>query len=184
MKSNHFSHVICTSAIYTLGAIITLMTDGATIAQSKSQFNVVAFLTGCQTSQLSVRRVSSQGATGHIGVVYAFTNTSSSTCTLYGYPGFVPLDAKGQPLKGIKVTESERNYMHHAQRQRLTLTPGAQASFEVVYSHIPSDNQLCPKSAKVQITPPNTYQNFSFVEHLSPCREIFVTPVEAGVIQN
>jgi len=184
MKSKHCFHPIRTSAIYTLFITIALMTDSATIAQSKPQSRVAANPTRCQTSQLSVRRVSDQGATGHIGVVYAFTNTSSSTCTLYGYPGFVPLDAKGQPLKGIKVTWSERNYMHHAQRQRLTLTPGAQASFEAVYSHIPSDNQLCRKSAKVQITPPNTYHHFSLADNLSPCREILVTPVEAGIIQN
>ncbi len=184
MKSNHRFHRIRTSAIYTLLVTIALITDSVAIAQSKLRFSVAANFTRCQTSQLSVRRVSDQGAMGHIGVVYAFTNTSSSTCTLYGYPGFAPLDAKGQPLKGIKVTWSERNYMHHAQRQRLTLTPGAQASFEAVYSHIPSDNQLCPKSAKVQITPPNTYHHFSFSDRLTPCREIFVTPVEAGIIQN
>lgn len=183
MKFKRCFYSIRPSAICTLLVTIALMTNSAAIAQSKPRSSVAANPTRCQTNQLSVRRVSAQGALGHIGVIYAFTNISSSTCTLYGYPGFMPLDAKGQPLKGIKVTWSERNYMHHVQRQRLTLAPRAQASFEAVYSDVPSDNQSCPKSAKVQITPPNTYHHFSFADHLTPCREIFVTPVEAGVIQ-
>lgn len=184
MTLNRFSHPTRASAVCALFAITTLVTGGATTAQSSPRPSIVSNLNHCKISQLSVRRVNSDAAMGHIGVSYAFTNISSSPCTLYGYPGFVPLDAKGQPLQGVKTTWSERNYLHHAQRHQLTLAPGAQASFEVVYNHISSDGQSCSESAKVEITPPNTHDHFSLAEHLSPCREISVTPVEAGIIQN
>lgn len=184
MTLNRFCRPTRASAVGALFAITVLVTGGATTAQPNSRRSIVSNLPDCQISQLSVRRVNSDAAMGHIGVSYAFTNISSSPCTLYGYPGFVPLDAKGQPLQGVKTTWSESNYMHHAQRHRLTLTPGAQASFKVVYNHISSNGQSCPESAKVEITPPNTYHHFSLTEHLSPCGEISVTPVEAGIIQN
>ena len=100
-----------------------------------------------------------------------------------GYPGFVALDSNGQPLKEIKVTWSKGNYLHQAQQHEVILAPGAKASFEVVYRGVGSDGHFCSESAKVEITPPNTYHHFSLAEHLGPCREISVTPVEAGIIQ-
>ncbi len=184
MPSKRFCQQTRASAVGALLAITALVTSGATTAQPSPRTSVGSNPTRCRFSQLSVRRVNEDAAMGHVGVIYAFTNTSSSACTLYGYPGFVPLDTKGQPLKGIKVTWSESNYLHHAQRHQVTLASGAQASFEVVYSHIGSDDQFCSESAKVEITPPNTYHHFSLAEHLSPCRDISITPVEAGIIQN
>lgn len=180
MTLNRFCSPTRASAICALLAITALVTGGATTAQPspRSRTSIVSNPKHCQINQLSLRRVNEDAAMGHIGVIYAFTNISSLPCTLYGYPGFVPLDAKGHPLHGIKITWSESNYLHRAKRHLLTLAPGAQASFEVVYNHIGSDGQSCSESAKVEITPPNTYHHFSLAEHLSPCREISVTPVE------
>ena len=178
MTLNRFYNPIRTSAICALLAITTLVTSSATTAQPSPRSLIVSNPKHCQINQLSLRRVNEDAALGHIGVVYAFTNVSSSPCTLYGYPRFMPLDAKGKPLQGIKITWSERNYLHHAKQHLLILAPNAQASFEAVYSHIGSDNQSCSESTKVEITPPNTYHHFSLIEHLSPCREISITPLE------
>jgi hypothetical protein len=184
MTLNRVCQLTNASACCLLLTITSLVTIGLTNAQPRSENNLSSNLKYCKFSQLSVRRVDSNGAMGHIGMVYAFTNISSSSCILYGYPGFVPLTAKGQPLPGVKTTWSERNYMHRARKQKITLAPGDRASFEAVYSHISSNDRSCAKSAKVEITPPNTYRHFSLAEKLSPCREIFVTPVEAGTIEN
>jgi hypothetical protein len=171
-------------SVCTLLVITSLVTIGVTNAQPKSPNDLASNLKYCKFGQLSVRRVDSSGAMGHIGTIYAFKNISSSSCILYGYPGFVPLNAKGQPLQGVKTTWSPRNYMHRAQKQKITLAAGDRASFEAVYSHVSSDDRSCPKSARIQITPPNTYRYFSLAEQIDPCREIFVTPVEAGIIGN
>ena len=185
MRLNRFRHTTHVASASALLAITALMTSGAIAAQSSNSNNRVSIasnLRRCQMSQLTVRAANGDAGAGHVGWVYAFTNTSSSTCTLYGYPGFLPLDAKGHPLAGVKVTWSNSNYLHHAQRHHIALAPSAQASFEVVYSDMSSLGENCPASSKVEITPPNAYQHFTLNEHLSPCREVFITPVEAGVI--
>jgi hypothetical protein len=175
MTLNHF----CQSALTAVFCALLTMT-----ARSNPQSKRGAQLNPCQFRQLSVRRGDASGAMGHIGKIYAFENISSSSCTLSGYPGFVPLNAKGQPLQGVKTTWSLQNYMHRAQKQKITLLPGKLASFEVVYNHVSSNDRSCSLSAKVAITPPNTDRHFSLAEKIRPCREIFVTPVEAGLIQN
>jgi hypothetical protein len=43
--------------------------------------------TSCTTNDLKVKIGGSEGAAGSIYVTLDFTNTSGSTCTLYGYPG-------------------------------------------------------------------------------------------------
>ena len=169
------------SALSTLAALVI---GSAATSQTGPHLSIASNLKNCQTSQLSVRHVDGAAALGHTGESYAFTNISSSPCTLYGYPGFVPLDAHGQPLAGVKVTRSESNYMHQAQPHQLTLTPGAQASFVMVYRHARIDGygHSCPESAKVEITPPNATGHFSLPEHLTLCGTIFLTPVEAGIV--
>ncbi|MGH9115388.1 MAG: DUF4232 domain-containing protein [Acidimicrobiales bacterium] len=47
---------------------------------------------------LALRYQGQVGATGTLHVWYAFTNFGSRPCTLYGYPGYQPLDANGHPL--------------------------------------------------------------------------------------
>lgn len=170
------------SFMYALSTLAVLVIGNAATAQTGPHLSIASNLKNCQTSQLSVRHVDGAAALGHTGESYAFTNISSSPCTLYGYPGFVPLDADDRPLTGVEVTRSESNYMHHAQPHQLTLTPGAQASFVIVYVHFSSDGHSCPKSAKVEITPPNATDHFSLPEHLTPCGPISLTPVEAGIV--
>src|SRR5215468_5551027 len=53
----------------------------------------------CATSSLSVKQGAGQGYAGGVYVAIDFTNTSGSTCTLYGYPG-VSL-VTGPPYKQI-----------------------------------------------------------------------------------
>ncbi|MEH2001859.1 MAG: DUF4232 domain-containing protein [Nostoc sp.] len=135
----------------------------------------------CETSQLSVRRVSEDAGVGNVALTYAFTNNGSSPCTLNGYPGLALLDAKDQPLEGVKVIRSQSTYFSSQQpRQQVTLAPGKQASFQIAYNHISSPEKQCPMSSKIQITPPNAYQHFTLAEQIKPCTgKVRVTPVRA-----
>ncbi|MEH2159883.1 MAG: DUF4232 domain-containing protein [Nostoc sp.] len=133
----------------------------------------------CETSQLSVRRVSEDAGVGNIALTYAFTNNASSPCTLYGYPGLALLDAKGQPLERVKVIRSKDTHFSSKQpRQQITLDPGKQASFQIAYNHISSQEENCPISSKIEITPPNAYQHLTLTEEIKPCTgKVRVTPV-------
>ncbi|MEH2414614.1 DUF4232 domain-containing protein [Nostoc sp.] len=135
----------------------------------------------CETSQLSVRRVSEDAGVGNVALTYAFTNNASSPCTLNGYPGLALLDAKDQPLEGVKIIRSKDTYFSSQQpRQQVTLAPGKQASFQIAYNHISSPEKQCPMSSKIQITPPNAYQHFTLAEQIKPCTgKVRVTPVRA-----
>lgn len=140
---------------------------------------------GCQTNQLSVRRVKEETGLGNVGVTYAFTNTGSSVCTLKGYPGFELLDTKGQKLKGVRVNWSEGTYFQKDMPpQQVTLAPGTQALFQIAYNNgTQYPGQSCPESTKVEITPPNAYQHFTLPEHIQTCwGKIEVTPVRAEVV--
>ncbi|ACC84222.1 DUF4232 domain-containing protein [Nostoc punctiforme] len=152
-----------------------------TTENSTPQPTIATNLTRCETSQLSVRRVSEDAGVGNVAVTYAFTNNASSPCTLYGYPGLALLDAKDRPLQGIKVIRSKDTYFSSQQpRQQVTLAPGKQASFQIAYNHISSPQENCPISNKIEITPPNAYQHLTVTEEIKPCTgKVRVTPVRA-----
>ena len=152
---------------------------------STPQATIATNPTRCETSQLSVRRVSEDAGVGNVALTYAFTNNASSPCTLYGYPGLALLDAKDQPLEGVKILRSEGTYFSSKQpRQQVTLAPGKQASFQIAYNHISSTEEQCPMSSKIEITPPNAYEHFTLTEQIKPCTgKVRVTPVRSADTQ-
>ena len=154
---------------------------GKTTQNSTPEATIAINPTRCETSQLSVRRVSEDAGVGNVALTYAFSNNASSPCNLYGYPGLALLDAKGQPLEGVKVIRSQDTYFSSKQpRQQVTLAPGTQASFQIAYNHISSPEEHCPMSSKIEITPPNAYQHFTLTEQIKPCTgKVRVTPVRA-----
>ncbi|MDZ8227819.1 DUF4232 domain-containing protein [Nostoc sp. ChiVER01] len=155
------------------------------IEHSTPEATIAANPTRCETSQLSVRRVSEDAGVGNVALTYAFTNNASSPCTLYGYPGLALLDEKDQPLKKVKILRSESTYFSSKQpRQQVTLAPGKQASFQIAYNHIRSTEEQCPMSSKIEITPPNAYKHFTLTEQINPCTgKVRVTPVRSADAQ-
>ncbi|MEH1904418.1 MAG: DUF4232 domain-containing protein [Nostoc sp.] len=152
-----------------------------TTENSTSKATIATNPTRCETSQLSVRRVSEDAGVGNVALTYAFTNNASSPCTLYGYPGLALLDAKGQPLQDVKIIRSQDTYFSSQQPpQKVTLAPAKQASFQIAYNQISSPEKRCPMSSKIEITPPNTYQHFTLAEQIKPCTgKVRVTSVRA-----
>ena len=62
----------------------------------------------CPTSSLRVKLGAAQGYAGGVYVVLDFTNTSGSTCTLFGYPGvsLVSGERKSTRLNSSHITPS------------------------------------------------------------------------------
>ena len=138
----------------------------------------------CTSAELSVSLGQATAAAGSRGQRLTITDTASSTCTLYGYPGMLMLDSSGNPLPThvIRVGTSPEKV--------ITLAPGEKASF-LAYWPDPTGypNEQCPTSSRVEITPPNAYQSVTIVWHITPyggttqnlrCGQITVSPVEAG----
>lgn len=76
----------------------------------------------CPTSGLKVATGSRQGAAGSVYVVLNFTNTSGTTCTLYGYPG-VALAGSTRAQIGAPASRSPSGV-----KKLVTLPPGTTGS--------------------------------------------------------
>ncbi len=137
----------------------------------------------CTSNQLSVRPGQATAGAGHVTQTVSFFNTSSSACTLYGYPGMLMFDAAGEPLTthvSRSPTMAERT---------VTLDPGAQASFLAHWADQTGyGTETCPTSSTVEITPPNAFHGGYVHWMITPyggsvqnlrCGEISVTPVYA-----
>jgi Protein of unknown function (DUF4232) len=139
----------------------------------------------CQPSQLSMAVGQGSGAAGTIAESIVMTNTSTTTCTMFGYPGMQLLDANGNALP-TNVVRGGATFLSAAANQSpstVTLAPGKVASFGLVYSDVPVGTQTsCPTSAKSEITPPNDTAFAVIALAISPCNggTVHVSPVYLG----
>jgi hypothetical protein len=78
---------------------------------------------GCLASGLQAQLGASQGAAGTIYQVIVLTNTSSSSCTLYGYPGVSFVNGQGGSQVGAPATKNPA-----VKAAQLTLAPGGKAN--------------------------------------------------------
>lgn len=136
----------------------------------------------CFTQQLQISQAGASGATGHIQMIYALENTSSTACTVFGYPGMQMVDSAGNPMPTTVVRGNAFTFPD-IQPRAVALEPGGQASFAVDYSDVPVGNQTsCPVSAALEITPPNAFDRLVIPASIASCDSVLhVSPVIAGV---
>lgn len=107
----------------------------------------------CQPTQLRIVQSGYSGAMGTIERTFSLTNTSASTCTLYGYPGLLLLG----PNKVAEPTNVVRGggiTFENVGPSTVTLTPGAVAHFNVGYSDVTTDNTTCSTATGIEVIPP------------------------------
>jgi Protein of unknown function (DUF4232) len=108
---------------------------------------------GCATSSLTVKLAAPEGYAGGTYVQISFTNASSASCTLYGYPG-VSL-VTGPPYAQVGLA-AERDTTSPV--KLVTLTPGATATalLQIVDAHNFGSSTCSPVQAtNLRIYPPN-----------------------------
>lgn len=107
----------------------------------------------CLSSQLTLREVSFQGATGKRIWEFAFKN-QGSTCTLRGYPGAGLLDKHGNLVRTAKRVP--------APVKRITIAHNKRAFFGFAYE----DGGFCPghsyKAYRFQFIAPNLTHTFIY----------------------
>ena len=121
----------------------------AVVAPSSSAAGTLA----CATSALQVKLGSSDGYAGGVYVVIDFTNTSGSSCTLFGYPG-VSL-VTGPPYKQIGLAAKRST---STPKKLVTLAAGAtaHAQLQIVDAlNFPSATCGPTKATALKIYPPN-----------------------------
>lgn len=134
----------------------------------------------CRLHQLSLAHPRLNGAAGTIRLRFVFTNTSSSTCKLFGFPGMQMLNAKHTAIP----THVHRGTGHGVPPEPETdvvMTPGQHGSFYAGYSDVPTGSQKCRISTYVEVTPPNDFNHFTQKLKIQPCGgNITVSPVVHG----
>lgn len=141
----------------------------------------------CRPWQLELTREESSAGAGHVGVVFQFENTSLFSCSLYGYPGMLMLDANGDPLP-TNVLREGGPAITNIEPRLVVLVPDSSmemASFVITYANIPTGDQsheaACPTSERLLVTPPDAFDQLVISTMISPCGgDIYTSPVVAG----
>jgi hypothetical protein len=136
----------------------------------------------CATRDLQVTTGPTQGAAGSVYVILLFTNTSGSTCTLYGYPG-VAL-ANGSPVKQVGLP-AERTASHPVRVVTLHSGGVANAVLRIVEAgNFPAPDCDMVRTSWLQVIPPNQYTpaylRYSSYACAKPVRILSVAPVQPG----
>jgi hypothetical protein len=136
----------------------------------------------CPTRSLGLKLGLSQGAAGSVYQVLDFTNISSVSCTLYGYPG-VSL-AGGQPVAQVGLAADENPT---PPRELVTLAPGAVANslLRIVDAQNYPASKCGPVTTKwLQVYPPNQttpiYLAYKTTGCSRPVRILTVSVVQPG----
>lgn len=139
----------------------------------------------CRSAELAAELVprSYEVAVGNEEFRVQLSNTSTTTCTLFGYPGLQLLSSTGKPLP----TEVDRgpSYLVRAETpETVTLKPGQTASFVVGFQDQTGfPGTSCPVAPVMEVTPPNAYHSLEIHGSFSsygPCGRYVVSPVYAG----
>lgn len=165
------------AVLFALFALSTLLAYDAR-AQARRNNQAPA---RCRDYQLSLKRVTEDAAMGgDRSIYYAFTNKSSSPCTLEGYPRFEVLNSAGRLIRGGRAREGLTVLDDEAKAppRLLTIEPGKTAAFLVYYNSGGAGRiKQCPTYRRVRITPPGTTRGFVLRETLQLCGELQVSPV-------
>jgi hypothetical protein len=134
----------------------------------------------CTTTDLKVS--TGNGGGGAAGSYYSFidfTNTSTTSCTLYGYPGVSLTAASGAQI-GAAATRSTTTAA-----KLVTLAPGATANAELRMTDptVYSTGQCQPAtSAYLKIYPPNQTQPVQISSKGTTCANSSIKMLSIGVV--
>jgi hypothetical protein len=130
---------------------------------------------------LKITQGSPNGYAGGVDVTIGFTNTSSATCTLYGYPG-VSLVSSSQAQIGLSAKR-----VTSVPVKLVTLAAGAAASASVQIAdalNYPTSTCVPVKAAYLRIFPPNQTASVLLANTSQTCSKpvqtLLVTAVQAG----
>jgi len=127
----------------------------------------------CTTKSLAISVGQSQGAAGTIYVPIVFQNTSSTPCTMGGFPGVAGTGVAGQQTSQARRTS--------ATPRTITVAPGSSASALVSATDVPSGTATtCSNFSGLLVTPPNDVNSQALTVQIPDCSGLSVSPVVPG----
>jgi hypothetical protein len=138
----------------------------------------------CRTSDLSIRIGARGGAAGSVYAPIVFTNTSTSACTLAGYPGVSYVAPSNGPQVGAAAT---RNGLHAASSVTLAADASASALVQMAnHANYPAATCKAATVGGLRVYPPGSrtaaYVAFSAPQMAcsSDVNQLTVAAVTAG----
>ena len=111
----------------------------------------------CSTSQLRLRFVQSQAATGHRFIDYAFKNAGAAACSLRGYSSAVLLDKHGHV---IQSADAKVGHWTISKVRTVVISSGKRAFFTFTWL----DGGFCPGKSftfyRLRVSPPKNAKGF------------------------
>jgi Protein of unknown function (DUF4232) len=140
----------------------------------------------CPTSGLNVTVGSPSGYAGGVYQTIVFTNTSGTTCTLYGYPGVSLVSAQPYTQIGLAAKRSSTVPV-----KLITLASGASANavVQIVDAlNFPTASCSPAQAAFLRVYPPNQTAPVYLADASQGCAEpvqtLYITAVQAGSTSN
>jgi hypothetical protein len=149
------------------------------VGASPPATNTAGAVEACGNSSLAVSHTAAHAATGHGSFVLLFKNTSRTTCSIYGYPGFDALNASGHILAHARRTL--QGFAGGAHKEKtVAVIPGHWASATSEWTNFnPANSGSCTFSKSVATTPANTTHTIHLAVSVSVC-VLQVHPTVAG----
>jgi hypothetical protein len=158
-------------------------TSSTTGTGSATTTTTTAAAGACTASTLTPRFVGSNGATGNVVLNFTLTNSGSSACHTYGWPG-VAFTGAGGALLPTHVERTSEDLLGSTPAQGLTIQPGQEVSFRMV---APDQNSAggtsgCVAANGVQIIAPNdtATMHVTIGSALTECGRASVSPLLSG----
>lgn len=135
----------------------------------------------CRAAELSASFLGGQAATGHGLLGFALHNTSTHTCTTFGYPGILFLTSSGQALP-TRPTHTTQDFFGSLPRQSVTVAPGSTVSFRLGVTHGAASTASCATAYGLQVIPPDDTSSLriSIPSGAYECQTATVSPVQPG----
>lgn len=151
-------------------------------APSASLSPAVTGASACATSSLKVTPGLGQGYAGGVYENIVFTNTSSASCTLYGYPGVSLVSGSSNTQIGLAAKRDTT-----APVKLITLAPGgaANALLQIVDAlNFPTATCGPVKATAIRVYPPNQTASVFLPSTAEGCAQpvqtLFISAVAAG----
>lgn len=133
----------------------------------------------CATSNLSVTIGGTQGAAGSSVSTIDFTNTGSSSCTLYGYPGVSLTNSSGSQIGAAATRDNGRA------PATVTLSPGGKANalLKVAFAgNYPSSACGPTPATSLRVYPPGQTQALQVSYKTTACSHTSVKQLSVQVV--
>ncbi|MFB6808157.1 DUF4232 domain-containing protein [Streptomyces sp. NPDC056387] len=156
----------------TIAAAMLFATTGAAVGATQASALPNATPT-CHVADLNLAIDSPEGAAGSLYYPIQFTNTSTHTCALRGYPGVSVVDVRHRQIGTSAIRTGEPV-------DTVTLQPGDSVSAILRTNSAGVARGCRPTSTYVNVYPPNSFQAVQIPYHLRVCGAFEISPVEAG----